>query len=151
MTPIFALQPIPKSIFLAGPTPRDPHVPSWRPAALDLLTTMGFHGAVYVPESENWEPHDHYDSQVDWEWEALNASTVVVFWIPRHLETLPAFTPNVEFGLSIQSGKVVLGYPEGAPKNKYLDRLAKRYGAPVFHTLEETLRAAVEKTKQPFQ
>ena len=27
------------AIFLAGPTPRDPETPSWRPEALDLLSS----------------------------------------------------------------------------------------------------------------
>ena len=36
MKTIFALQPLEKSIFLAGPTPRNPEVPSWRPEALAI-------------------------------------------------------------------------------------------------------------------
>lgn len=37
MTVIHALQPLRKSIFLAGPTPRSEDVPSWRPDALTRL------------------------------------------------------------------------------------------------------------------
>jgi len=46
MHPVYALEDLPDpcraSLFLAGPTPRDPVTPSWRPEALRLL---GLHGA----------------------------------------------------------------------------------------------------------
>lgn len=156
MTPVFALQPLPKSIFLAGPTPRQATsanpcpAPTWRPHALAVLHELGFNGSVYVPESENWLPHNDYDGQVPWEWEALNLSTVVVFWVPRTLDDMPAFTTNVEFGNLAASGKVVLGFPEQASKMKYLAKLAERHGIPVFHTLRATLTEAVEATRRPF-
>jgi hypothetical protein len=150
MDVIFSLQPLKKSIFLAGPTPRSIDVDSWRPEAIAILETMGFDGTVFIPETADWAPHDHYDDQVNWEWEALNQSTVVVFWIPRDLDTMPAFTTNVEFGLFAASRKVVLGYPVESPKNTYLGALAARYDIPMFHSLEETLKQAVEQTRQRF-
>lgn len=150
MKTIFTLDPLPKSIFLAGPTPRSAATASWRPDALKILKALSFEGDVYVPEAADWGPHPHYDDQLHWEWEALNQATVAVFWVPRDLETMPALTTNVEFGIFIQSGKLILGYPEAAPKMKYLAKLAQRHGAPVFHTLEGTLKAAVDATRRPF-
>lgn len=151
MTPVFALQSLPKSIFLAGPTPRDPLTPSWRPEALAILEELGFEGHVYVPENANWQPHDQHEAaQVPWEWEALNAATVVAFWVPRDLATMPALTTNVEFGCYANSGKCVLGYPRSAAKMRYLDRLAQRFQVPVLDGLRATLEAAVAKTKHPF-
>lgn len=41
MNVIHALQPIPKSIFLAGPTPRDDETPTWPPEALEILRGLG--------------------------------------------------------------------------------------------------------------
>jgi hypothetical protein len=151
MKVIYALQELPKSIFLAGPTPRDANTPSWRPRALSLLEdAIGFDGTVLVPETEGWDAHDQYDTQVHWEWEALNLATVVVFWVPRDLETMPAFTTNIEFGLLAKSGKVVFGYPDGAPKMKYLEKLAKSFNIPVFETMLETLEYAVHKANRTF-
>jgi nucleoside 2-deoxyribosyltransferase len=151
MTPIFALQPLPKSIFLAGPTPRDPQASTWRPEALAILDNLGFEGQVYVPENANWRPHDQHEAaQVPWEWEALNLATVIVFWVPRVLATMPALTTNVEFGLFAHSGKIVLGYPPTAAKMTYLDRLAQRFHVPVYGTLRDTLVAAVAQTRRPF-
>jgi hypothetical protein len=149
MTPIFALQPLPPggpSVFLAGPTPRaDKPVPSWRPAALEILGRLGFGGAVFVPEAADWGAHDNYDAQIDWEWAALDAASAIVFWIPRDLSVMPAFTTNVEFGLYATSGKVVLGFPPQSPKNRYLERLAGRAdcGIAVFHDLTRTLAAGI--------
>ena len=44
----YARTPLPKSIFLAGPTPRDAETKSWRPETIKLLT--GFDGTIFVPE-----------------------------------------------------------------------------------------------------
>jgi Nucleoside 2-deoxyribosyltransferase like len=108
---------------------------------------MNFDGTVFVPESEDWVFSANYDDQVRWEWEALNQSTVVAFWIPRELEAMPAFTTNVEFGLLAASGKILIGYPQGAPKMRYLHELANRYHAPVYHTLNDLLLKAVERAQ----
>ena len=135
-----------KSIFLAGPSPRDPAHPNWRPEALELLEKMGFDGVVFVPLPGDGGDWRHgYDAQIEWELAHLNMADVVVFWVPRHMETLPALTTNVEFGMLHDSGKVVLGYPEKAPSMRYLAHLAKKVNAPVFLSMEETLRAAVDR------
>lgn len=135
-----------RSIFLAGPTPRDTQTPSWRPEALRILQELGFEGTVFVPEHEdgNWPTDDaSYAAQCEWEHWALQAANCIVFWIPRNLKTMPAFTTNVEFGLFCRSGRVTLGYPEGAPKMRYLRWLAGVRDIPVHHTLRETLQDAM--------
>ena len=146
MNIVYALQPLRKSIFLAGPTPRSSAVPSWRPYALSVLKRLGFDGDVYVPEAMGWSPHSNYNAQIDWEWGALDRSATIVFWIPRELETMPAFTTNVEFGMAVATGKVLLGFPDNAPKTKYLHALADRFGTPVFNDLDVMLAAAVART-----
>jgi hypothetical protein len=153
MNVIHALQPIPKSIFLAGPTPRDEETPTWRPEAIDILRDLGFTGTVFVPENDSWSKHDRYDDQIVWEWEALKVSTAIVFWIPRDLslnskgqQKMPAFTTNVEFGLYARSGKCLLGSPAGAAKMSYLNALALECNVPLYSSLHEVLAAAVEKT-----
>lgn len=152
MKVVYALQPIEKSIFLAGPTPRGEKVPTWRPQALETLRSLGFDGTVYVPESHDWAKHDNYEDQIDWEWAGLDTARVVVFWVPRDLELdengemkMPAFTTNVEYGLMAMGGKCLLGTPEDAPKTKYLKRLAKRAHIPMFDNLEDLLAAAVKR------
>jgi len=143
MNIVYALEPIPAgpSVFLAGPTPRSEAVFSWRPRALQLLRGRGFDGSVFVPEPKG--PWD-WGRQVQWEAEALHAATVILFWIPRDLVTMPAFTTNVEFGFWCRSGKVVLGAPGDAPKMRYLRHYAGRFEVPQADTLEDTVTVAIE-------
>lgn len=113
-------------IFLAGPTPRDDDVTSWRPEALEILEELDYDGAVFVPERKDGGWHGNYDEQVFWEWEALGVASCVLFWVPRTLDEMPGFTTNVEFGfmMALYPKRVILGAPEGAMKMNYLRTLA---------------------------
>jgi hypothetical protein len=147
---IYSDQKIPKkitdaSMFLAGPTPRDLSTPSWRPEALKILTELKYTGTVFMPERKVPKEHIDYDAQVEWEDEGLHASKYIVFWIPRDLETLPAFTTNVEFGRFVEDNRTLYGRPPTAPKNRYLDWLYKKYnGRPIYNTLMDLLQKAVK-------
>jgi len=147
MEVIYATEKVPdtvnKSIFLAGPTPRSSDVESWRNEALSYLKNKGFDGVVFIPEPRDQKWHKDYDRQVNWEEDFLNMADCIVFWVPRELETMPAFTTNVEFGAWCESGKVVFGAPPDAPKNTYLKHYAEKYNIPSADTLEETLDAAL--------
>jgi hypothetical protein len=114
-----------KSIFLAGPTPRGENIESWRTDACHFLEDSGFDGIVYVPEYSTWRSKTDYVDQAQWERDALASASVIVFWIPRTLPDMPAFTTNVEFGYWIHSGKILYGRPDEAKKIKYLDWLYK--------------------------
>jgi hypothetical protein len=152
MKVIYAREPLPKSIFLAGPTPRDKDTQSWRPEALRLFEEQGFDGTIMVPEDSNWSPKFTYEDQVKWEWEGLDTATVVLFWIPRELAAMPAFTTNVEYGMMIAKRNVVMGWPEDAPKNRYLEQLAWRYELPgPYHTLLDTVNAAIVATHRLYE
>ena len=145
---VYAREPLPvgpgPSVFLAGPTPRRRDVPSWRPAALAELAGTSLN--VLNPESRHDERPREYHHQVEWEAAALEAADVILFWIPRDVATMPGFTTNVEFGLYVRSGKVVLGCPPDCPnpeRNRYLIWLAGRHGVPVTTTLPDTVAAAL--------
>lgn len=133
-----------KSIFLAGPTPRDEKTKSWRTTACERLNELGFDGVVYVPEYSTWKPKADYGDQAMWEREALTESTVIMFWIPRSLPDMCAFTTNVEFGYWLHSGKVIYGRPDNAAKIKYLDWLYKMdYNKVPINNLEELLKESI--------
>lgn len=138
-----------QSIFLAGPSPRGAADLNWRPEALAILERLGFSGTVFVPLPRNGDWPTQYDDQVSWELRHLNMADVIAFWVPRDKERLPAFTTNVEYGLFINSGKCVLGFPPTAPHMRYLASLAKDRAVPVHDNLEATLRTAVEKAGAP--
>lgn len=134
-----------KSIFLAGPTPRDENTKSWRPEACELLEKLGFDGVVYEPEYSTWKPKASYVDQAEWEREALSNASVIMFWIPRSIPDMPAFTTNVEFGYWLHTGKVIYGRPDESKKNKYLDWLYKKdTNQEPYTNLEDLLRAAIE-------
>ena len=132
------------SIFLAGPSPRGEDNFNWRPEAIKKLQDLGFEGNIFVPLPRDGYWAEDYTDQVEWELEHLEKATVVVFWIPRDLKTLPAFTTNVEFGMFLKSGKIVLGSPVGAEKMKYLEYVARKNNVSVSNTLEETLQAGID-------
>ncbi len=132
-----------KAIFLAGPSPRKPEHLNWRLDALRILEELKFPGTVFIPLPRNGIVED-YDQQVDWEQEMMNRSAVILFWIPRDLETLPGFSTNVEFGQKVCQRNIVVGFPPNSPKNKYIGKIANRHGHLVHDTLEKTIRAAID-------
>ncbi len=150
---VWAREPIPAggpSVFLAGPTPRAEAVASWRPDAVAELARQWAHCTpltVLTPESRGGKRAACYDDQFEWEQAARAAARVVMFWIPRDLATMPAFTTNVEFGYDVALGRAVaLGCPPGCPnpeRNRYLVRLARRHGVPVAETLPSAVAAAL--------
>ncbi len=150
MNLVFASHSLPKSIFLAGPTPRSDKVQTWRKEAITILERLNFDGSVLIPEGEDWTYKNEYLDQVSWEWEALNMSTCVVFWVPREIQEMPGFTTNVEYGLMATSRKSLLSYPLDAPKVQYLETLAISYHIPVFNDLKSVLAEAVRRCDKPF-
>ena len=136
------------SIFLAGPTPRDGSK-GWRPQALKYLEfDHSFNGVVFVPEPFS----ESYEKQIGWEWNALNFSTIRLFWVPRELEKMPAFKTNIEFGMFLNCGesdRIVYGRPKNAPKTSYMDwhykRVTKR--DPCYN-LNRLLSVAVVKSQR---
>ena len=136
-----------KSIFIAGPTPRNGNVESWRTEACRKLEKLGFNGVVYVPEYSTWKPKEDYVDQAMWERVALTRATVILFWIPRKLPDMAAFTTNVEFGYWLHSGKVIYGRLDDASKIKYLDWLYQTdYHQKPYTDLESLLKASTQLT-----
>ena len=140
-----------KSIMLCGPTPRDVNVISWRPEALKMLELLGYDGTVFVPEyrpKKNYScasQYYDYDKQIKWEYDAMRMSDCVLFWVPRELNTMPAFTTNDEWGYLKESGKVVFGAPHNAPKTAYQKYFTDLFKVPSANTLIETVKNAMDK------
>ena len=145
-----------EAIYLAGPTYRSDTqlstnwpTDSWRDDALAILEGRGFEGVVYIPEFRDrikpnlWT----YSRGIDWEMNSMAKSSVILFWIPRKLYDLPAFTTNIEFGEWMESGKIVVGAPDSAVKNEYLKARCSRLNIEWYTTLDECVTAAMQKSK----
>ena len=149
MKPVYVYRPFPqtftKSLYLAGPTPRDAEVPSWRPQALKLLEDFNYDGVVFIPESQDGKRSSDYEQQMDWELKAMRRSDLILFWVPAEKDTMPANTTRVELGLQVHSGKVILGIPKDAYKTRYMEKLAEKYHIVSHETLEDTVKAALTK------
>ncbi|WP_026424085.1 nucleoside 2-deoxyribosyltransferase domain-containing protein [Actinokineospora inagensis] len=133
------------SVFLAGPTPRSPDVPSWRPAALaEIEARWSGPGVlvVFVPEPATgvWPDYAH---QRTWELRWGDRADVVLFWIPRSA-VMPALTTNDEFGRWKDSGRAVLGTPPDAPSVRYQRAYAGDVGIPLADTLSGTIGLALD-------
>lgn len=132
-----------KSIFLAGPTPRSADVLSWRPNALKLLQDAGYDGVVFVPEAGDEKWKSEYEDQIEWEEQCLHVADCILFWVPRNLANMPAFTTNTEWGVWQNSGKVVFGAPPEAEKIRYQQYYANKLEVPSATTIEDTVRLAL--------
>lgn len=141
-----------KAIFLAGPTPRDKNIISWRTEALKILADQGFDGVVYIPENSDGSPKEDYVDQAFWEREALSSASVIAFWIPREISTMPAFTTNVEFGYWINRNKIIYGRPQNARKIKYLDWLYDTdYSEKPEDNLENLMKKSIVLSEKQFR
>jgi 8-oxo-dGTP pyrophosphatase MutT (NUDIX family) len=77
----------------------------------------------------------------------LNFADVILFWIPRELALMPAFTTNDEWGFwkARDPLKLVLGTPKDAPKVHYQRYYAEKQNIPLHDSLEATCAAAIQK------
>lgn len=142
------------SIFLAGPTYRikdeeNLNKRSWRKDAIDIFESLNFEGTLIIPEwiddrkPEEWT----YSKQVKWEVENLDKCVIILFWIPRNLKELPAFTTNVEFGYYLDNPKSIAGSPMNAEKNEYLIERFNMIGKTWSDNLEDLCKHAINLVK----
>lgn len=134
------------AVFLAGPTPREAGVRSWRPDAISELRGQWDRDGrlvVFAPEPRDGRWVSDYIAQVSWEYATLNLADEILFWVPREVNHLPGLTTNVEYGAWCDSGKVVFGAPVKAPKNRYLHHYADQNHIPTAASLPETVRLAL--------
>lgn len=135
-----------KTIFLAGPSPRNSALVSWREEAIELFEENKFEGTLLIPEHrELQEDEFNYIDQIDWEEEGLKMADIILFWIPRDLEIFPGFTTNVEWGYwtAKNPSKLVLGSPDDAPKMMYLNHYADKLDIPRFNSLEALVKFTI--------
>lgn len=144
-------------IFLAGCTVRgnQPHLTSWRIAAVEEFEKQGFNGGLILPEFADRLASDlGKDWIIEWEFSGLKRAEAILFWIPRTRELI-GLTTNWEHGywLGRQREKVIYGRPDDAYRINYPDKmwlldLADRpndkSNDTIYNTLESTVSASIE-------
>jgi 8-oxo-dGTP pyrophosphatase MutT (NUDIX family) len=148
MQVIYANEEVPnsffKAVFLAGPTPMSNEVQSWRPEAIDFFKEAGYDGIIFSPESRDGKWKHEYTDQVEWEEKCLHMADCILFWVPRNISTMPAFTTNTEWGVWQDSGKVVFGAPDNASKVRYQQYYANKFKVPIASSLRDTVNNAIK-------
>jgi len=142
------IPPMGDKVFLAGPTPRELGIKTWRPLMVKKLREAGYEGHILMPEKENPEDGYDYDTQVVWEEKALNSADLIIFWVPRKLDTMPGFTTNIEFGEWMKSGKILLAHPKNAEKMRYMIHKAEKYSIPYYNTMEDVAKHVTKQFKK---
>ena len=149
-----------KTVFLAGPTVRgnQSHLTSWRTEAVEIFKRNNYVGNLIIPEFTDRFESDQfrYDIPV-WEYNGLQKSHVIMFWIPRTRDLI-GLTTNHEHGywMALRREKVIYGRPNDAYRMSYLDIMwaedAKRRSkilkiyipCPIYTTLERTIKASMD-------
>lgn len=149
------------SVFLAGPTVRghQPHLTSWRFAAIEEFKRQGFDGDLIVPEFTSKTESDKGKEWIPkWEYNGLKKADAILFWIPRTRELI-ALTTNMEFGYwqGRDPYKMIYGRPDDAYRIGYLDVMWKEastenkfYEPNIYNTLESTIEASIALAKLRF-
>ena len=139
------LEIVGKSIFLAGPIPRDNYAISWKNEALKYFDKYEFSGTVLVPEMRDFLPKVDYMDEVEWDYEALNKCDLILFWMPRKRPHMLGLTSNVEFGFYINNKPIIYGRPDDADDINYLDWFYyKIKGKRPHSNLDELVRQSVK-------
>ena len=117
------------AIFLAGPCPRSNFDEDWRYDAFKILQDIGFNGTVITPTNKyfnkmisefGFSSEKARQRQVAWERSAMHVASVIVFWVPRS-DKFPARTTNYEFGEWYKKSNILVGWPDGAEHNEYME------------------------------
>jgi hypothetical protein len=137
------------SIFLAGPTPRDENANSWRPEFVETFKKI-YNGEkkvdIIIPEYKiGFEKDYQFDPQTEWEVDCMDRCNLIVFWIPREIKHMPAFTTNIEFGERMHSGKIIVGWPKNAQKIEYIEKRCKMHNIPNYNNLNELCESVIKK------
>lgn len=147
-----------KVIFLAGPTIRgnQRHLgTSWRLTAIDIFKSLGFNGALVLPEFT--DPYESDKGRVElpiWEHNGLTRADSILFWLPRTRE-LWGLNTNSEHGywLAKEPLKLVYGRPDTAFRIQYNDIMHEQIyselgtSRPIYNTLKDTIEASINMIK----
>lgn len=159
-------EPIPESIFLAGPTARDNARTAWRQYVIDRMSWRDWNGTLIIPEflspaearfEERFGPPGNESATamtgirpisyniLEWETTGIHYATAVLFWMPFNATDLRGLTTRAEVARETQRdpSRIVLGMPDDAISGGHIKFHAYRAGLRVVPTLDSTIGYAI--------
>lgn len=136
------------SVFLAGSIEQG-SAEDWQAMAAVRLADLD--GVILNPRREEWDaswPQSIEDArfrgQVEWELDGLDRADVIAMWFAP--ETRAPVT-LLELGLMANTGKVIVGCPDGYWRKGNVEIVCKRLGVPLFGQFDEFISAVREQLK----
>lgn len=130
---------VPKSVFLAGSIEMGKAIDWQKQMALELNDCI-----IYNPRRDDWDSswiqtidNPKFFEQVNWELNCLDkADIIALYFVPETMSPISL----LELGLYAESGKLVVGCPEGFWRKGNVDIVCDRYGIPNANTLEGLIK-----------
>jgi len=125
------------TVFLAG-TIDNGKADDWQERAAFLLDGKGKGYILYNPRQKDWNPgrEGEMDYQVGWELDHLEkADYILMNFLPGSSSPITL----LELGLLARSGKILVVCPPGFYRYDNVRITCRRYGVPLFPTLEEAI------------
>jgi hypothetical protein len=113
---------------------------------MDTMRDLNFQGTALIPEPGPGAMPPPVAIQAAWDQAGCAIADVVAFWIPRRFPTTKGLTSNLELGMWMRSGKVVLGAPAWAEDMDYIWAVAEAFSVPRAQDLGELMTLAVRQT-----
>jgi len=138
-----------KTIFLAGPSPRDSKTKGWRQEFIEKMRELGLNDvSVFIPEPQDFfegtkdlDPNFSYSNQIEWEHKGLEMAKYRVFYLARKLPDMMGLTTNIEFGYWFHKApnSLLVGIPKDSDKNRYIEYIMKKQGLSIYRNMQEII------------
>lgn len=129
-------------VFIAGSIEMGAAV-DWQTPTADILTRHSC--TVLSPRRDDFDPtqeqsieNDYFREQVEWELGALERCDLALLYFVADTKSPISL---LELGLFARSKKLVVCCPEGFWRKGNVDITCRRYGVPIYESLDESLDA----------
>ncbi len=105
---------------------------NWQSEVIELLGS--FSDLVLLNPRRAEFTTEMEDEQIRWELRALDTADAILMWFPKESE---APISLLEFGLYLQSGKLLVGVEDGFYRQRNIELTAEYYRVEVSHSLQQ--------------
>ena len=134
-----------QSMFLAGSIEQGSAV-DWQAQILQMMDRPNL--LMFNPRRDKWDAslkqditNSTFRGQVEWELDAMDRADLIVMYFDPNTKSPITL---LELGLHAQSGKLLVGCPDGYWRRGNVQVMCDRYNIPLVNTLEDlVLRALI--------